>query len=221
VYKRQFEDRTRALEGNAFWETPAEIVESAAQQYRVDAWAAQPFRPEVWVEKDALTGILEPTCRALHVPWFSCRGYSSQSAMWRAGATRMAAYIRANQVPVVFQFSDHDPSGLDMHRDVRERLSLFAGRDVRVIRLGLTMDQVREAKAPPDPAKVSDSRAPAYIAEHGDKSWELDALEPAYIAELVETHVGALIRERKWKKSMAAEKRGRATLRRTAKGMQA
>ena len=61
---------------------------AVAQQFRIDKWANQPYRPEVWIEKDALSGVVEGICTELDVPFFSCRGYTSQSEMW-AGAMRL------------------------------------------------------------------------------------------------------------------------------------
>lgn len=78
---------------------------------------------------------------------------------------------------VILHLGDHDPSGIDMTRDISDRLELF-GADVEVKRIALNWDQIDEFTPPPNPAKLSDSRAGAYIAEYGDESWELDALEP-------------------------------------------
>lgn len=77
-------DRTRFVRSLAHWNDPADIVNGAAQQFRVDLWATQPNRVEVWIEKDALVGVIEGVCQELDVPFFSCRGYTSQSEMWAA-----------------------------------------------------------------------------------------------------------------------------------------
>jgi hypothetical protein len=79
------EDRTRNLRSIAHWTDPAEIISAVANQFRHDKWATQPYRPEVWIEKDALVGVIEGVCQELDVPFFSCRGYTSQSEMWTAG----------------------------------------------------------------------------------------------------------------------------------------
>jgi hypothetical protein len=102
------EDRTRNLARQPSWENPAEIIESAATQFRIDKWADQRFRPEVWIEKDALAGVFDRVCSEEQVPYFSCRGYTSQSEMWVAGQ-RLTRWIKAGQVPVIFHFGDHDP----------------------------------------------------------------------------------------------------------------
>lgn len=80
------EDRTRYVRSLPHWNDPGEIVASAARQYRIDLWDTQPQYVEVWVEKDALIGIIEQVARHHDVPCFSCRGYTSQSEMWGCGA---------------------------------------------------------------------------------------------------------------------------------------
>lgn len=204
------EDRTRWLRESAHWESPGEIVEACAEQYRVDRWANQKYRPEVWIEKDALVGVIEGVCAQLDVPYFSCRGYVSQSEQWRAGQ-RHAAWIEAGQKPVVFHLGDHDPSGIDMTRDNDERLGLFGG-GTWVRRLALNMDQVEEFNPPPNPAKLTDARARAYVRRYGRESWELDALEPQMLARLIRANVESLIDRRAWDESAEMERWGRARL---------
>lgn len=204
------EDRTRDLRSLAHWSTASEIVESCASQYRVDLWEGQPYRPEVWIEKDALVGVIEGVCNELDVPHFSCRGYTSQSEMWVA-AQRLRGYAKKKQKPVIFHFGDHDPSGKDMTRDITDRLALFMG-GVPVKRLALNMDQVEEYEPPPNPAKTTDSRYAAYIAEFGEESWELDALEPTVIAALIRAAITGLIDQRKWDARQEEINEGRATL---------
>lgn len=176
-------DRTRKYEQNGHWNSPADIIKDSADQYAIDTRADQDVYVEVWVEKDALVGVLERACSPLDVGYFSCRGYVSQSAMWLA-----AGRFLCEDNCVLLHLGDHDPSGLDMTRDIQDRLDMF-GADVEVKRIALNMDQVEEYQPPPNPAKTTDSRYESYILEHGDESWELDALDPRVITELIEKHV--------------------------------
>ena len=203
-------DRTRELRSVAHWESPAEIVEAIARQFRVDRWHDQPHRVEVWIEKDALVGVFERVCRELDVGLFSCRGYTSQSEMWSA-AQRLRRYAYHKQNVVVLHFGDHDPSGIDMTRDISDRLALF-GAPVDVRRLALTMDQVDHYKPPANPAKETDSRFTSYMQEHGSESWELDALEPDVLARLVRDEVAKLQDAKRWKATAAHEARQRKLL---------
>lgn len=179
------EDRERNLMGLPIVLSPAEALKKTKTEYCLDLWEGQSFRPEVWVEKKALEGVIGRICNKLRVDFFACKGYNSQSEQWRAGQ-RFANYIRRGQRPIIFHLGDHDPSGIDMTRDNQERLSLFAGIPIIVQRIALNMNQIEELKPPPNPAKLTDSRAQDYIAKFGDESWELDALEPQYISNLIE-----------------------------------
>lgn len=178
------EDRTRSLHKLPSWDSPSDIVEACASQYREDLWRNQPKLIEVWVEKEALAGVFQRVCDELRVPLFSCRGYVSQSAMWRAAMR----HIRGGKRVKILHFGDHDPSGLDMTRDIKDRLETF-GSLADVFRIALNLDQIEEYGPPPNPAKTTDARYAAYQAQYGDESWELDALEPAVLSQLVEDNV--------------------------------
>lgn len=192
-------DRTRYLREANVWASPSQIIEASAEQFQRDLWAktGQHYRPEVWVEKDALVGIVGKVCDELKVPYLSCRGYVSQSEMWSAGR-RMGKHDRAGLTPVVIHLGDHDPSGLDMSRDIEERLSLFAETPIDVQRIALNMDQIEQYSPPPNPAKLSDSRGAGYVQQYGYESWELDALEPTVLADLIREAVEPLVDREAW-----------------------
>lgn len=179
-------DRTRNLRKESHWDNPADVIASARYSYNLDKWKGQPNYVEVWVEKDALVDIVGQACSPLDTPYFSCRGYTSQSEMWSAAQR----FIRQEQREkrIIIHLGDHDPSGIDMTRDIQERLELF-GADVYVKRVALTMNQIQTYNPPPNPAKITDSRASKYIDQFGDESWELDALEPKVITDLIKKQV--------------------------------
>jgi len=205
------EDRTRNLQSVPHWKEPSDIIRSAAESFRLDKWLDQKYRIECWVEKDALVGVLERACRDLDVAWFSCRGYTSQSELYGAGK-RLSGYIYERQTPIIIHLGDHDPSGKDMTRDIEERLCMFVGFPVRVERIALNMDQVEEYNPPPNPAKVTDSRFYEYEKEFGDESWELDALNPRVIHELVTDKVAEYRDELKFAKQQEEERVRRKAL---------
>ena len=206
------EDRTRAIEALAHWRSPEEIVGATADQYRIDKWKNQSHRIEVWIEKEALAGVFERVCNELDVPYLSCRGYTSQSEMWRAGQ-RLLGYAKAGQTPIILHFGDHDPSGIDMTRDIRDRLELFTSGKVSLDRLALNMDQIDQYHPPPNPAKTTDSRYKGYIQEYGGQSWELDALEPAVLANLVREAVTQYRDDDQWREDEEREEGARDNLR--------
>ncbi len=186
------------------------MVTSCSDQFHVDLWRGQRWRPEIWIEKDALLGVIEGICRELDVPYFSCRGYTSQTEMW-VGAQRLLRYKDDGQTPIIFHLGDHDPSGLDMSRDIADRLEMFMG-GTKLERLALNMDQVQEYTPPPNPAKTTDSRYQAYITKYGRESWELDALEPQVISDLIRANVTRLLDPKKWKARLRERKRARRML---------
>ena len=208
-------DRTREVRALPHWDGPEDIIEAVSEQFNVDRWKGQPFRPEVWIEKDALVGVFERVCRDLDIPLLSCRGYTSQSEMWGA-AQRMLRHRKTKQTPVVFHFGDHDPSGKDMSRDITDRLELFTGRALKFERLALNMEQVEEYEPPPNPAKITDSRANAYIAEFGNESWELDALEPSVLEGLVRNAIEGIIDQDLMDEATEEQQKHRGTLGRIA-----
>ncbi|ALG75175.1 hypothetical protein VY88_27115 [Azospirillum thiophilum] len=211
------EDRTRNLQRVSTWTDPESIIDACASQFRVDRWADQPAHVEVWIEKEALVGVIEPVCTDFYVPFFACRGYTSQSEQWRAGR-RLRQKHRDGKRVVVLHLGDHDPSGLDMTRDNGDRLGLFAGDAdmIEIRRLALNMDQVRRYRPPPNPAKEADSRFADYIKRHGDQSWELDALDPTVIDKLIRDQIDGLIDGDAWEAAIAREDEYRAQLERTA-----
>jgi hypothetical protein len=167
---------------------------------------------EVWYEKDALMGVFERVAQNYRIPSFSCRGYTSDSEVW-SGAQRLRAIGRKNKDIVILHFGDHDPSGIDMTRDIGDRLRLFgAPRTLDIRRLALNMDQVEEYDPPPNPAKETDSRFANYQAEYGDDSWELDALEPSVLEGLVVKELLTLIERDPWADEIEREKQARAEL---------
>lgn len=181
------EDRSRNVRSASHWSSPHEIVEACASQFRVDLWEGQDYRCEVWIEKEALAGVIQGVCDRLDVPYFACIGYVSQSEMWRA-ARRLIDYEVRGKKTIVFHLGDHDPSGIDMTRDIRNRLSMFRS-GAEVIRLALNMDQVEKYSPPPNPAKMTDARYLTYVSKYGEESWELDALEPSVLVELIDEAV--------------------------------
>lgn len=229
-------DRTRNLKGPGthempHWDNPDDIVRAAARSFRMNKWEDQEYRVEVWIEKDALVGVLESACPDEDVAYFSCRGYTSQSEVW-AAAQRLGGYIENDQKVAILHLGDHDPSGIDMTRDIRERLSMFIAQDVFgvspggeqweydyevensliVDRIALNMDQIQQYNPPPNPAKLTDSRATQYIARHGRSSWELDALEPTVLVNLIQSAVDSYRDNEKWEKAIEKEEGEREVL---------
>lgn len=176
------EDRVRVPKTPTEFDDLDDLVDAALASYRLPRLDPQETYVELWVEKDALAGVLSPIGSQYHVVLMVNRGYSSQSAMYEAAA-RFARRGKGKK-KVLLYLGDHDPSGEDMVRDIGDRLTMFGVR-VSVRKLALTMAQVEEYDPPPNPAKMSDSRAEKYVAEYGDSSWEVDALPPEVLTKII------------------------------------
>ncbi len=207
-------DRTRNLRERQSWENPRQILDAAVSSYHLDRWVGQQVRVEVWIEKDALIGVIAGICTQYDVPYFACRGYVSDSEMWVASMRILKRAVDDKQGTVILHFGDHDPSGIDMTRDITDRLAMFGcGKHVcRVIRLALNMNQVQQYNPPPNPAKITDSRAGSYIRTHGRRSWELDALDPATLTGLIGETIQKIIDWDMWHEIEETEKEHKAAL---------
>lgn len=190
------EDRTRNLYGLPTWTGPDALLRENVYRFRTDLWENQPYHLEVWVEKQALESVIARAANTRQVDYFSCRGYVSQSEMWSA-ARRLSRYARLGKKNVIIHLGDHDPSGIDMTRDIEDRMAMF-GAAVDVNRIALNMSQVREYDPPPNPAKLTDSRVDGYMERFGQSSWELDALDPEVLNELIVDTIDAYRLPGRW-----------------------
>lgn len=194
------EDRTRAFVRRTRWESGSAILAAAASSFHMDMWDNQHTRVFVIIEKEALVGVLEPICRKLDVPLLAARGYPSGTVLREFAESDLVPAIDHGQSCTILHLGDHDPSGIDMTRDLTERLQLFsdAPLELELVRIALTMEQIGELKPPPNPAKTTDSRFESYMREYGDESWELDAIPPNALSDLVGTEIADRIDMDKW-----------------------
>lgn len=253
-------DRTRNLLDRKHWDSPHDMLEWSAKQFHNDLWKPQKRRIEVWIEKDAGIGVIEGICHTNDIPYFSCRGYTSVSELHDA-AQRIRWKIEQGDQVTILHIGDHDPSGLDMTRDIEDRLRTFIARDWsglhmgfglhtrgqikhsmwghmtdkgntwigdtnldpwKIKRIALNHDQVLQYDPPPNPAKQTDSRFEAYMAETGlDESWELDALEPMVLQRLIATEIDAVRNEDLWDDTVEVMEKNRHMLTRVGKNWNA
>ena len=206
---RAIEDRTRNVESIGTWENPASIVESCVSCYKTDKWRNQEYHVEVWIEKEALTGVIAQICNQVEVPYFACRGYVSQSEMY-ASAQRLAAL---DKPVIVLHLGDHDPSGIDMTRDNFDRLEMLSNKaNITVKRIALNMNQIKRYNPPPNPCKLTDSRAVPCMEQFGKSSWELDALSPTVTKNLIKKEVAKYRDDDVWAEDLAAQEEDRKAL---------
>ena len=194
----------------AMWDDLADFAETAAAAYRRDVWATQPHRLEVWLEKDALSGVFGQVLQRYGVTLNVGRGYDSWTSIWEAGR-------RLDDDTTVLYFGDFDPSGEDMVRSLAERLGFF-GCQPEIVKVALTVEDIARYGLPPMPAKRTDSRAPAFIAEYGDRAVELDALPPPILRERLEAAVCDLMDLEALEEVKRLEEQERESLRRRLGG---
>lgn len=220
-------DRTRSIFEDGTHADERAAIADLEQRFLLDKWADQPTRVEVWIEKDAAIGTIWTVCHELQVPLASTRGYNSTSGIKRA-AERLMDRLKEQHV-LILHIGDHDPSGVDMTRDMNERLDelVYADealygldlKDHRLDRIALTMDQVHtvyprgeDTKPIGQPVKESDSRTKEYIRKFGRKCWELDGLEPEYLVQLITDKVLEVRHEARWAASVEREAEARRNL---------
>lgn len=207
-------DRTRnAYRTDGADTSPEDAIYSTAEGYQRALWESQPWHVEVWVEKEALAGVVQRAAQEVGIIYFSCRGYVSQSEMYSAG-NRFRSWSRQGKKCLLVHLGDHDPSGIDMTRDIEDRLMMFAGsHSPEVRRIALNMDQVIQYDPPPNFAKVTDSRFASYQAAFGEDSWELDALEPQVLHDLIINEVLGVRDQGLWDDAEHQQEREREHLR--------
>lgn len=203
-------DRSRLLSGQEHSTSPKQALTALAATYRIDKWKTQENYVEIWIEKEALLDIIGEVAADLDVHYMSSRGYFSTSALYEA-SLRFKAKAQAGKQSHVLYLGDHDPSGIDMMRDIEDRLLMF-GSGVQFKTIGLTQEQIELYKLPPSPAKISDSRYSSYVAKFGKQSWELDALGPEIIQDITRRQVLNLRDDEAYREREAKELKGKQLL---------
>ena len=206
------EDRIRVPQKITEWSSPEDIMGAVLSGYTLPRWDSQDNYVELWCEKDALAGVLRPIADQNHVTLMVNRGYSSQSAMKDAAERFISPYDDGKDCTILY-IGDLDPSGEDMVRDIQDRLDLLTrGAGVEVIKLAITADQVAQFNPPPNPTKVTDSRAAGFVAKFGTSSYEADALPPDVLAALVTEAIGDRINDVAWREVIYREEADKTLL---------
>lgn len=188
------EDRSRSEFMPSQWNNIKSLVESAVYSYRLPRWDNQDNYIEVITEKEALESVLSSICNKWHVRLVINKGYTSASFMYGL-AKRISKKIESGKHVFILYLGDHDPSGLDMIRDIEDRVREILqnskyfncnDEEFKIVPIALTRKQIDQYNPPPNPAKISDPRADWYIQKNGEMSWEVDALRPEIMLKIVE-----------------------------------
>jgi hypothetical protein len=205
------EDRGReSAGGDAGWPGPETAMDAYARGYGITHWDGQDWHIEAWVEKDALSDVIARAASPWDVSYTACKGSPSHSLVHEA-ARRMRSFEDQGIRTKILYLGDHDPTGLDIPRDLQERMRLFRSK-CEIEPIALTMDQVQQYDPPPNYAKDSDSRYARYVEEYGTDCWELDALEPQVLVDLVDEHIQEHIDQDLRQERLDQEERERSVL---------
>jgi hypothetical protein len=201
-------DETRALERTSTWANPAEYAKCVARSYRRDFWNQQPVRVEVWSEKGTVRGVLAPVLDQYAVGFRVMHGFSSATAVYEAAQS-------ANDKDLIALYvGDFDPSGLYMsEKDLPARLADYDGDHAEVTRIALTREQVIGLPSFPATDKRKDPRFRWFVANHGAQCWELDAMDPNDLRDVVESAIRGLIEPVAWARCEAVNKAEQESLR--------
>lgn len=197
-------DRARVPRMRSEFETIDDFINAVKHSYRCIRWEDQDYYLEVLVEKEALAGILEKITTKYHVRLLVNKGYSSASAIHDL-AQRMNEQQRDKYCHILY-LGDHDPSGIDMFRDIRDRLKKFKC-SASVESIALTRDQIDEYDLPPNPAKTTDPRSRKYYEKYGAHSWEIDALNPEALVSILKEHILEYLDINQYNNMLKKEKR--------------
>jgi hypothetical protein len=199
------EDRSRRILGRGdtgfdsaeeYLKNKLNSLQDSWKGFTMPMWDDQPKHLLISLEKDALSRLVSRIANNYSVRTFPTRGYPSFSYV-KGMANYMESRLAGRHVTVLY-YGDFDPSGIDIERDLEVRLARYGAKDFSVTRVALTADQISEHNLPPMPVKRSDARSESFMAEHGDKSVELDALDPNLFQEIVEKSIRSNIDVRRW-----------------------
>lgn len=193
-----------------------DAMNDTIDQYRLNRMSGQDVYIEVWVEKDALSWVLKRVTEKYHIPIVVNRWYSSVSAMFDAYMRFLSAHRNRDQKVRIIYLWDYDPSGIDMIRDIRDRTLEFerdGGMDFEIIPIALTRKQIDTYDPPPNPAKMSDPRAKWFVFENWATSWEVDALKPEILNQILTDNIKALIDEETYEDTLLSERNDKKKLR--------
>lgn len=197
------EDRVRGIEEPQWFSSIPSAQASIVSWFRLQRMSNQDRHVEVWIEKDALSSLCYQITEPYGIPLLANHGYSSCTAVMEA-VHRMK---RDGRPCVILYCGDHDPSGLDMPRDLTDRLNFYSGNTLpfTLHRIALTMEQIQQLNLPPNPAKDADPRADKYREEFGDESWELDSIDPEVFQGFLRTEIEKNIDRKRYEEKVQQE----------------
>ncbi len=186
-----------------------DALKNTVENYRRDLWATQDVYCEVWVEKDAVAGLVARTANSWGVPVFVARGFASLSSLYDAANTFRRAAESGKRV-IIYHLGDYDPSGIAAGESMLKAFRDDFNVRLEFIRAAVTEQQIEQLKLPTRPTKKGDTRARNW---RGTACVELDTMPPAEIREIVERCIIQHIDTYEWDALKRTEELERETLR--------
>jgi hypothetical protein len=188
-------DETRSLERVSTWADPEAYARTVARAYRRDFWTQQPHRVQVWSEKGTVRGVLRPVLDEYAVGFNVMHGFGSATVLHDAAEDDDGRDL------IMLYVGDYDPSGMYMSEaDLPRRLDNYGGYHITVRRIALTREQVRDLPSFPATDKRKDKRYKWFVANHGHRCWELDAMDPNDLRSCVEREIRKWIEPTAWQR---------------------
>jgi hypothetical protein len=185
-------DETRDLEMIRTWRSGLQLADNFF--YRRDLWQSQPVTVEVWSEKGTVRGVLWPVLAELGVGFRVMHGFSSATCVHEVSNN-----ANDHRPLIALYVGDRDPSGLCMTEiDLPKRIKEYGGAHIELRRIALTAEQARTLPGFSVEDKKKDPRYKWYKTNYGDECWELDAMDPRELRDLVRTEIEALIDDDLW-----------------------
>jgi hypothetical protein len=198
-------DGTRRRDKPSSWSGLADYAETVARAYRKDLWERQPGYIEVFVEKDAMSGIIAPITHEYDVTITPIRGFISETTVWET-----AEEWKLIEKPItVYYLGDHDPSGLKIEADLRNRLAGFCEFNVSWNRIAINDSDFANPNLLGFPVKRKDqpSKWRPYLENFGDRCVEVDAIPAPEIRARVRAAIESHINQGEWEFLKAQEQR--------------
>ena len=195
-------DNLRSTVKPSSWSGLGDFADTVRQAYRKDFWTRLPEYVHVFCEKDAIAGVISPVTHEFDVALSPIRGYVSLSF-----AHEIADQWNQIEKPIhAFYVGDFDPSGFDLERDVREKLTRYCSRDFHWERLGVNADDFAAFDLIPLAPKKSDRRYKAFVERYGSQCAELDALPPTEIRSRIRQAIEQHISHDEWERLQEVER---------------
>jgi hypothetical protein len=189
-------DHVRSTLKPSSWSGLEDFGETVCRAYRKDLWSQMPHHIEIFVEKDAIAGTIQPVTHEYDVALQVCRGYASLSFVGEIAHV----WGRVKKPIHAYYLGDFDPSGFDIERDLREKLSHYSGRGFGWERLAIQPEDFTRHDLIALPVKASDNRAKGFQDKYGDQCAEVDALPPTELRQRVQDAIESHIDQDRWER---------------------